>query len=65
MVEDKNPKDNNGVTPLHLAVIYGNEDIVQIIIDVADEKNPEDNNGLTPLDEAYKNGHEEIVKMLS
>ena len=64
-MEDKNPKDDIGVTPLHIAAKNGNEDIAHIIIDIVDEKNPKDDNGLTPLDEAYKNGHEEIVKMLS
>ena len=64
MVEDKNPKDESGVTPLHEAAMHGNEDIVQIIIAVVDEKNPKDNNGSTPLDEADKNGHEEIFKIL-
>ena len=64
MVEDKNPKDESGVTPLHEAAMHGNEDIVQIIIAAVDEKNPKDINGLTPLDEADKNGHEEIYKIL-
>ena len=46
-LEDTNPGDWNGSTPLHTAV--GNYDILKLLIDNATIKNPADNSGMTPL----------------
>ena len=48
-VDDKNPKDSEGVTALHLASGNGHMKICQLIMDYLDDKNPKDNRGRTPL----------------
>ena len=46
-LEDTNPGDWNGSTPLHTAV--GSYDILKLLIDNATVKNPADNRGWTPI----------------
>ena len=47
--QDKNPKDKNGITPLHLAAKNGSFNIFYNVLNCAEEKNPKDKNGITPL----------------
>ena len=47
-MSEKNPKDNVGLTPLHLAARAGNFKLFQYIFNRAEDKNPRDNNGNTP-----------------
>ena len=47
-VQNKNPKDHNGETPL----------------DLAKKKSPMDHDGTTPLDLARENNYDEIIQML-
>ena len=54
---DKNPANNVGFTPLHIAAKNGHFVICKLIIDHVDETNPADNNGSTPLYIAVQNGH--------
>ena len=60
IVENKNPKDKEGMTQLHLAAEYWISrlpnrrkldyfDICQLIIDNTDDKNPKDDRDETPL----------------
>ena len=63
-VEDKNPKDINGITPLHLAAKFGRADLFKAILDEVEDKNPKDKNGETPLHLATFNGHSQIAKMI-
>ena len=48
-VEDKNPKDNFGFTPLHEAAMNGRLSLCQLIVVNVDDKNPIHNYGGTPL----------------
>ena len=55
-VEDKNPKNFKGVTPLHEAALVGSEKICEMILEVVENKNPEDEKGITPLHQAAYKG---------
>ena len=56
-VDNKNPSDNTGTTPLHEASSNGHFDICRLIIENTDKKNPSNSKGETPLDMAVKKGH--------
>ena len=62
-VVDKNPKDNNGNTPLHLAAQNGQFALCELILKNADEKNPKSNYGKTPLDSANPREKNEMKKL--
>ena len=55
-VQEKNPADNAGITPLHKAAEEGYLDIVKLIIENIQEKNPSDLDGNTPLHHAAAMG---------
>ena len=55
-LDDKNPGDWDGCTPLHLAVVWGSFDICKLIIDNLVIKNPADKRGWTPLHSAARYG---------
>jgi ankyrin repeat protein len=64
-IDDKNPKDNKGKTPLHRAARHGYLDICKLIIENVQEKNP----GLefskyTPLHMAAEKGHVQVCKLI-
>ena len=59
-VDDKNPADRNGMTPLHRAAEYGHLDICKLIIQNVEDKNPPSNDRSTPLHWAAENGHLEV-----
>lgn len=48
-LDDKNPGDWNGCTPLHSAVVWGSFEICKLIVDNLIVKNPADKRGMTPL----------------
>ena len=50
LVQDKNPKNEDGYTPLHYAALKGNSAIIQLILKNVVEKNPSNNDGQTPFD---------------
>ena len=62
-VNDRNPRDNHGQTPLHLAAKNGHLKVCKTIIKEADDKNPKDNQGMTPFHIAALMGHEKICKL--
>ena len=64
-VQDKEPKDKEGSTPLHYAAKYGNLEVCRLIIGETDNKNPMNSVGWTPLHCAAQNGHEEICNLIS
>ena len=47
---NKNPRDHEGITPLHLLAKSEHLEAFQYIFDQVDEKNPMDIYGITPLD---------------
>ena len=61
-VEDKNPADNFGDTPLHLAAKKGSLDICKMILPKVKDKNPVSRvNRKTPLDLARLGGFEDVI----
>ena len=48
-VPDKNPKNEEGWTPLHKAAWKNHYSLFKYIMDMAEDKNPKDANGYTPL----------------
>ena len=48
-IENKNPSDKNGWTPIHEAAKYGQWVVVRFIFDKIGFKNPNDHKGQTPL----------------
>ena len=65
IVEDKEPKDKDGRTPLHHAAKYGHLEVCKLIIGEIEDKNPTDTAGWTPLHCASQNGHEEIYNLIA
>ena len=76
-LENKNPTDDNGVSPLHSAAEHGQLEIVKFLVPQLTNKNPETGKKelyrcnkyftwkqMTPLHEAAYNGHVDIVEYL-
>ena len=59
-----NSKDENFLTPLHLATLKNHKEIVQLLLKNGAEIDPKDKFGLTPFLTAVKTNHLEIVKLL-
>jgi len=57
-------KDNDGVTPLHLAAQNGRKDLVELLLAKKAEVNAKAINGWTPLHYAARDGHKDVVKLL-
>ena len=62
--ENKNPGDNFGKTPLHVAAEKGNFDACKVILKHVQEKNPV-SNGSTPLMLAAKNKHFKVCELIA
>ena len=60
---DKNPPDNKGNTPLHVAAGYGFPEIVKLFLDnIKGEKNPRNSvDGTTPLHNATNTNFQDDV----
>jgi ankyrin repeat protein len=61
---DLNRPNNNGATPLIIAVLNGHIEIVKILLDLGADANAKDSNGWTAHDLASETGHTDIVKLL-
>ena len=64
---NKNPKDDDGITPLHLASEKGYLDIVRFIVPFLSDKNPKagaELNEKTPMHSAALRGHLNIIQYL-
>ena len=59
-VDNKNPKEKSGWTPLHDAALNGYHDVCRFIVQNVADKNPKDDCGNTPLHEAARGGHFEV-----
>jgi ankyrin repeat protein len=64
MGADKNAKNANGETPLHIAADHGHVETVTALVMHGADKEATDANGDTPLHYAASNGHEETVETL-
>lgn len=63
---DINGKNLDGNTPLHIACKRGDEDIVNILVNVKGiSLKAQDNNGKTPTMIAQEAGHQDIVALLT
>ena len=60
---DKNPLDNDGVTPLHDAAMGNHFEVCKLITENTEDKNPLANNGRTPSDLALEMGHFGLLKL--
>ena len=57
----KNGGDSNGWTPLHLAAMKGDPDMVSLLIKYNSQIEVRDNKGRTPKDLAILNNHGEDI----
>ena len=67
IIEDKNPADEFGSTPLHLAAKKGHLSICELILENVEEKDPksyDDGYAKTPFDFAKSNGHSKICRLI-
>ena len=74
-MEEKNPKDECGITPLHQAAEYGELEVCKLIIENVQcdkeickryqcDKNPNNDINFTPLHMAAMNGHIQVCKFI-
>ena len=63
--QNKNPGNNDGDTPLHMAAIDGHLEVCRLILENVQDKNPCNISGATPLTHAVNNGHLEIIKLIN
>ena len=66
-LENKNPKDEYGRTPLHFAAEYGHLNIVELYNEQLSNVHPKANSNLqniTPIHCAVKTGQSEVVEYL-
>jgi ankyrin repeat domain-containing protein 50 len=61
---DPNAKDDERITPLHIAATYGHKSIVQQLLGAGADPNTKDDARITPLHIAAKYGHKSIVQQL-
>ena len=53
-LDNKNPRNLDGDTPLHHAAAGGHRNLCKLIMNNVIEKNPKNNNGKTPRDKAVE-----------
>jgi ankyrin repeat protein len=61
---DLNRPNNNGATPLIIAILNGHLEIVKILLGLGADVNAKDSNGRTAFYLASETGHTEIVQLL-
>ncbi len=57
-------KDQYGYTPLHWAALYGNRDVVELLLAKGAKVNATDNDRMTPLHLVAKNDQKETAKLV-
>ena len=55
-MDDKNPKDGNGWTPLHSAAKGGHLEVCKFILENVEDKNLKKDDGGTPLHSVAQDG---------
>ena len=63
-IRHKNPPNQLGVTPLHIAAKNGYLEIVRSLLGKVQNKNPACHEGITPLHKAAENGHFHVCKFI-
>ena len=61
-LNDKNPRNNEGLTPLHISALKGN---LKIFLGYVEEKNPKDFLGRTPVHFAAMRGHLSVCRLIT
>ena len=56
-LKNKNPRNIEGLTPLHIIAQKGILEICEVILGCVEDKNPKDSHGRTPLHFAANEGH--------
>ena len=56
-LDDPNPVDDNGTTPLHLAAKHGHLSIIKVFSKSSIAENSINHSGFTPLHYSAENGH--------
>jgi uncharacterized protein len=59
-----NSETRAGLTPLHVAAIYGKVSVVRTLLKASPKLDAPDQFGETPLHKAVAQGHEEITQLL-
>jgi ankyrin repeat protein len=62
---DINCRNTNGATPLHLAVMWGHQDVTELLIKYGADLSAKNGKGRTALDVAVRNDHEGLAEVLS
>ncbi len=57
-------RDNNGATPLHMAALNGNKDIVELLLAYKADANAKNNIGVVPLHMAADRGYTDVASLL-
>ena len=57
-------RDDLGGTPLHVAAVNGNKDVVELLLASKAHVNAKTNRGLTPLSLALDKDHHEVAELL-
>ena len=61
---DISPKDDDGMTPLHIACQIGHKSLAKFLLANKADVDHEDRKGHTPLNYAVGNGHKELFRQL-
>ena len=64
LVENKQPRTEDGFEPVFYSIKEGNVEMTEFIIKRSVDKNPESKDGSTALHAASKNGHVEIYELI-
>ena len=65
MLEDPNPPNDVGNTPLHLSAEQDHIEITKVLASMVKDSNTRNSDGQTPMYMAAQQGHTDIVKFLA
>lgn len=58
-------RDENGLTPIHLAAKNGHVDLIKALKDAGADVSAQTEDGWTPMHLAAENGHVDVIKALT